>query len=95
MNTQEWQEYMRRDGVAVMDCFSSQYYAVPLDPMDANKRKRRSWTVEQTSYLVKCVSEVVREKGLMIDNLSQPTNLQKGNKDLTVCWTQVVSQSTP
>ncbi len=35
MNTQEWQEYMRGDGV-VMDGSSSQYYADPLDPTDAN-----------------------------------------------------------
>ena len=85
---------MRRDGVAVMDGSSSQYYADPLDPTDANKRKRRSWTAEQTCYLVKCVLEVVGEKGLMMDHLSQPTNLQKGKKDLTLCWTQVVSRRT-
>ena len=25
----------------------------------------------------------------MIEHLSQPTNTQKGNKDLTFCWSQV------
>ncbi len=73
---QEWQMYMGRDGVGIMDGSSSQC-TDHLDPHDANKRKRMSWTAEQTGYLIKCVSEVVGEKGSMIDQLSQPTNLQK------------------
>ena len=28
----------------------------------------------------------------MVTRLSQPTNIQKGNKDLTKCWTQVVDR---
>ena len=93
MNQEQWDQIMRNDGVANMAGGSRQDYVdPPLDPIEANKRKRRSWTQDMTSYLITCVSEVVGEKGSMVTHLSAPTNIQRGNKDLTKCWTQVVDR---
>ena len=40
MNAQEWQNLMRQDYVPIMTGGES----LNLDPTEANKRKRRSWT---------------------------------------------------